>query len=151
MTVSKTARFVELSRKRKLALIEAAALLMAAWAATRFLPYAWWTRLLGPAGTVQQAIRPQAGTPVSKIVSWAVRTAARQFPWQVTCLPQAIAGRWMLARRDVDSTLCIGVRSARTAGGQGAQMHAWLAIEDWVSEERGAGDDYRIIARFTTT
>ncbi|MDH3742992.1 MAG: lasso peptide biosynthesis B2 protein, partial [Hyphomicrobiales bacterium] len=88
------------------------------------------------------------GTPISETVNWAVRTAARQYPWQVVCLPQAIAGRWMLARRHVDSTLCIGVRSARTPGGQGAQMHAWLAIEDWMSQEGGAGNDYRIIARF---
>lgn len=148
MTISKTARFAELPLERKLALLEASILILAAWSFTKLLPYAWWTRLLGPSSGDQQVVKPRAGTPDSEVVSWAVRTAARQFPWDVVCLPQAIAGRWMLVRRNVDSLLCIGVRTARTASRQGAEMHAWLAIEDWMSEEGGVGMDYRIIACF---
>ena len=148
MTFSKLARFSELPREGKLAFVEAFILLIAAWSFTKILPYAWWTRLLGHSGTGQQLVTTRSSTQVSELVNWAIGAAARQIPWEIVCLPQAIAGRWMLARRHVDCTLCIGVRSTPGPAARNAEMHAWLALEDWMGEKNGAGAGYTVIARF---
>lgn len=55
-------------------------------------------------------------------VGWAVATAARAVP-RATCLTQAVAARWLLARRGRPALLSIGV--APRPGG-GIEAHAWL-------------------------
>lgn len=53
----------------------------------------------------------------------AVITAANHVPWNAVCLPQAMAAKFMLARRGYPSTLHLGV--ART-GPDALLAHAWL-------------------------
>jgi hypothetical protein len=146
MTMGRLAKFAQLPGAEKIALVEAAILVVTAWLLTRLAPYAWWTRLLGPAREVGETGGPLEETQTSRIVGWAVETAARQLPFKVVCLPQAMAGKWMLARRKVASTLCIGVR--KTPPQDGAEMHAWLAVAGGSGDEGSGGGDYRIIARF---
>jgi len=67
-----------------------------------------------------------AGRAVLDEVRFAVITAARNVPWNAVCLPQAIAGKLMLARRGYASTLHLGV--ARTPAG-GLLAHAWLEVD----------------------
>jgi hypothetical protein len=56
-------------------------------------------------------------------VRWAVATAARNLPFDVICLPQAIAGKLMLRRRGIASTLYLGV-----AYDPDLKAHAWLRV-----------------------
>jgi Transglutaminase-like superfamily len=56
-------------------------------------------------------------------VRWAVETAARNLPFEVICLPQAIAGKLMLRRRGIASTLYLGV-----AYDPALKAHAWLRV-----------------------
>ena len=58
-------------------------------------------------------------------VSWALDAAARRTPWRSTCLIRALAGRAMLRRRGIPSTLYLGV-NPRPIGSGGLTAHAWL-------------------------
>jgi len=56
-------------------------------------------------------------------VCWAVALAVRHAPFELSCLPRAIAARQMLSRRGISSVLYVGV----TKGKQRAiDAHAWL-------------------------
>ncbi len=68
--------------------------------------------------------------------AWAVRAVAYRLPFGLTCLPQALALKYLL-RRDPNMPLHIGVQ---TAIPQGFQAHAWIekdgrvVIGDWPEE-----------------
>lgn len=67
---------------------------------------------------------------------WAVRAVAYRLPFGLTCLPQALALKYLL-RQDTEMPLHIGVQ---TAASQGFQAHAWIEkdghviIGDWPHE-----------------
>jgi len=71
--------------------------------------------------------RPRAGRPVtvSARIGVSVERMARFTWWRSMCLEKALAGRWMLRRRGIPSTMYVGM--AR----QGEQFvaHAWLVGE----------------------
>lgn len=54
--------------------------------------------------------------------AWAVRTAAHVLPISLTCLPQALAVKYLL-RHDPNLPLNIGVQQSATAG---FEAHAWV-------------------------
>ena len=67
---------------------------------------------------------------------WAIRAVAPRLPLGLSCLPQALALKYLL-RRDPDMPLHIGVQ---TAASQGFQAHAWIekdghiVIGNWPQE-----------------
>lgn len=88
------------------------------------LPYRVVVRLFEPSSKWAAADRkvvPREANALVRTVAWAGRNLLADRP----CLTQAIACRWLLARRGYDSTLRIGVR--RDEDGIGA--HAWLEID----------------------
>jgi hypothetical protein len=60
-------------------------------------------------------------------VGRAVDRASRHVPWEAKCLVQAMAGKKMLKRRGVESTLYLGLAKKAEAG---LQAHAWLRCGD---------------------
>jgi hypothetical protein len=58
-------------------------------------------------------------------IAWAVRVASSYVP-KATCLVQALAAEWILARCGYASRLHIGVARAEPSGGRGLDAHAWL-------------------------
>ncbi|WP_435171510.1 lasso peptide biosynthesis B2 protein [Falsirhodobacter sp. 1013] len=63
-------------------------------------------------------------------IAWAVAAVARSVP-KATCLTQATAGQWVLARRGFDSIVRISVPPLTDANGRIAP-HAWLMAGDTV-------------------
>ena len=122
--------FRELKGDEKLAAFEAAFLLLAARGLVTFVPLRYWR---GRFGTVRQAgaLHDPDREHASNIVRRAIGRAMRNAPLDFICLPQALAGRWMLARRGHDSELSIGAR--RDERGQ-LDIHAWLTCGGhWVT------------------
>jgi len=151
--------FSRLEAPRKVILIEAALLLIVAGAAIRFLRF----RRIAPSLGVAAPARPTMVGPEDassstatgldeavriKSAGWAISTAAGHLPWRSTCLVQAIAGRWMLRRRSIPSTLCIGV-------GRGAitrlEAHAWLRSRNFVLTGAASAERFKTIAEFRDT
>ena len=63
------------------------------------------------------------GQAQARAVGWALRVASQYTPWKSNCLAQAIAGKRMLHRRKLSSTLVLGVRKGEQ---DELEAHAWL-------------------------
>lgn len=57
-----------------------------------------------------------------------IRRVAWHMPFRADCVPQAMTGRWMLARRGIPSRIMIGTRKDPQAAE--VQFHAWLMVGD---------------------
>jgi hypothetical protein len=99
-------------------------------------------RLSAPAGRASTDFDPD----VIKRVGWALQSAARRVPWRADCFPQAIAGRKLLERRGLGSTIHIGVVREPLGGLAG---HAWLTSGDLVVTGGGGLDQYAVLHRLS--
>lgn len=113
--------FLRMRPGDKVLLLEAAALLAVARVLVNTVGFERFASRLGHhmAQTSNDA-SPEAHATARR-VRWAVEIAARNLPFEVICLPQAIAGKLMLRRRGIDSTLYLGV-----AYDPDLKAHAWL-------------------------
>lgn len=75
-----------------------------------------------------------------KPVKKAIRRANKLAFWKNVCLVQSFAASWMLQRRNIDSTLVIGVKHDSS---KKIIAHAWLKVQDFEIVARG--EDYTII------
>lgn len=118
----KLSKFARLKRKWKLLLIEA--LLSLAWARLlKSLPFSRVAPTLGNRREESSPSHRPGDEHALYSVSKAVRWMARHTPWESKCMVMAIAGKRMLERRNIDSTLYFG--TARDASGRWI-AHAWL-------------------------
>ncbi|MEI7606656.1 MAG: lasso peptide biosynthesis B2 protein [Rhodospirillaceae bacterium] len=103
--------------------LEALVLLALATLALRLLPFRWIAGRLGECAGAGSAEVPEgtAFTMPVKAVRRAIVRARRRAPWPATCLAQALAGRIMLGRRGVGSSIHFGVSNT-----DGFAAHAWL-------------------------
>jgi hypothetical protein len=83
--------------------------------------------------------------PVAQRVSWAVQAVERRSPLDFVCLPQAMAAKWMLRRRRLQSTLYLGLRPGEKAG---LAAHAWLRVGDKILTGRAEALGHQVIATF---
>jgi hypothetical protein len=75
-------------------------------------------------------------------VRWAIDAAARRTPWRSKCLEQAIAGKWMLRRRGIASTMYLGVVH------NPFEAHAWLRVGRMNVTGGSRVDRYAVVATF---
>lgn len=109
---------------------------VALWA----LPYQTVTRLFDASPVDRPKETPRQAVALLRTVAWAGRTLLADRP----CLTQAIACRWLLARRGYASDLKMGVR--RADDGKGIMAHAWLEIDGRIV--LGGGDSADIYTPF---
>ena len=121
-------RFVALPANRRAISVEAVIALGVARLLVLTVPIRWITRRLERQATLPHAQPGEAGDVIRE-VGWAVRAAAPKTPWDSACLVQALAGKWMLGRRGLDSAIRLGV--AKDADGN-LQAHAWLCAGDTI-------------------
>ncbi len=128
-------------------LLEAAWTLAAAQAAVRLLPFRWLTPRLGRLGDpgINPPLTPEQAQQAQR-VGWAVRVLARYLPWDARCLAQAIAGKWMLKRRGLPSTLYLGVDRGQE---QWLEAHAWLSCGDEILTGEPQHTRFKVIAAFS--
>ncbi|MFL9839912.1 lasso peptide biosynthesis B2 protein [Sphingomonas sp. ST-64] len=110
---------------------EAAAGLALASTLVHLVPFRWWRSSLGPLG--QDSAPPASLNEEQKrraiAIGRLVRRVAERLPLDAACLPQAMVGRWMLARRGIPARIALGSRRSDTAAA-GFLMHAWLIADD---------------------
>lgn len=105
----------------QLIFLEASIALTASSLMLRLMPFRFVARLAGRLGEVPCGERAICNSRAAG-VGRAINRAARRLPWHSNCLVRAIAGRLMLARRRIPSTLSFGVN----ADIGHIQAHAWL-------------------------
>jgi hypothetical protein len=81
-------------------------------------------------------------------VSRAVQRAARNLPWECQCLVQAVAGKAMLRRRGLPSTLYLGVAKDEDAK---LCAHAWLRCGNVILTGREGADRFTVVSTFGDT
>ncbi|MBI2569602.1 MAG: lasso peptide biosynthesis B2 protein [Candidatus Schekmanbacteria bacterium] len=120
----------------RLLLVEAATLLLLMKILLAVVPFRCLARRLGSASVSPHRTVPTADVATAQCVSVAVRRAVANLPFRLVCLPQAMAATFMLARRNVPSTLYLGV-DKDPAGRLIA--HAWVVVGEHVVT--GAGKE----------
>jgi hypothetical protein len=78
-------------------------------------------------------------------VSWAVQSAAKHVPMGFVCLPQAMAAKWMLRRRHLDTTLYLGTALPEDGG---FTAHAWLRAGDKILTGRHESFTHKALITF---
>ena len=127
--------------------VEAAVLFHAFRVVLRVVPIRRLTPLLGEAGAPDAPLDgAHTATDGVLAVRRALRRAGRRHP--DTCLPQAFAGRVMLHRRGLPSTLSLGVRDE----GDGVlDFHAWLRAGGLLINWGGGPRQYAVLGTYHDT
>jgi hypothetical protein len=142
--MSRVRNFLALFPADRAGLLEAAAWLGLARLSILVLPFRRIAPLLGR----QMAQSPaEAAAPAALLdrISWSVNTASRHLPWECKCLALALAGKAMLRRRGLASTLYLGVGKEPEAG---LQAHAWLRCGERILTGGRALADFTVISTF---
>jgi len=123
-------RFVQVGGRRRALLVEALSWLLLARLSLIIIPFRHVGRYLGTFVRASdrrvvegQSDRSWTETQLAAEIGWAVTRAARYAPFRAVCLPQAMAARFMLKRRGVESVLHLGVRKGID---KPFEAHAWL-------------------------
>lgn len=120
-------RFRAIPAERRALSIEAVIALGVARLLVLTLPIRWIAPRLEPQAAL--AGNEAASEEILREIGRAVRTAASKTPWHSACLAQALAGKWMLARRRVRGSIRLGV--AKDDEGK-LRAHAWLFAGDTI-------------------
>jgi hypothetical protein len=126
--------------------VEAMAALVAAQVCVRGLAFhrlGWLTGKVSRFSADGSAPMARSADPDARAVAIALRRGARRLPWHSSCLARALAGRMMLARRRIPSTIVFGV-----AGGGQLRAHAWLVAGDGMVCGGREADAFTPIAAF---
>lgn len=127
----KLTTFGRLPVLQKLAFFEAMLLLTVAHMLVNLVPLGCWRK--------QIVVTPRQDSPAeqltrnqrrkSRMVMHTIARVNRNLPVNFVCLPQALAARWMLSRRDVPTELFLGTP---IAAGEDREFHAWLKAGDTI-------------------
>jgi hypothetical protein len=143
--VSRLRKFLGLTPAHRRLLLEAAVWLGVARLAILTLPFRRIAPYLGRhMAQSPHGLESQRQDLVER-TSWAVQTASRHLPWECTCLAQAMAGKAMLKRRGVPSTLYLGLAKAGEAQ---LQAHAWLRCGERILTGWQGMGEFAVIATF---
>ncbi|MDN5939475.1 MAG: lasso peptide biosynthesis B2 protein [Salinisphaera sp.] len=116
-------QMVRLPARRKLLLLEAGTRLLWWRLLLALLPFRRIARRLErPRTGGCQPARAAADSGRAQDIGWAIAAAARNGPWPMHCLPQALAATAMLRARAIPATLYIGANPSQ----QGFAGHAWV-------------------------
>ena len=140
-------KLIALPRERKAILVEAVFWLFVARLIV-LVPLARWSRYLGTLqGQTSSLDKPNHVQQIKRI-GWAIRAASLHVPWRADCLPQAVAGRIMLERRKIPSTLYFGLAKTRLDGQVSLSAHAWLRSGTIVVTGRGLIWRFNVVSTF---
>jgi hypothetical protein len=143
--MSRLGRFWGLPGADQALLIEASFCLGVARLAIKFLPFRWIKRGWGGSQATLPGKTEAATSAFLERISRAVATASRHLPWDCSCLAQAMAGKAMLKRRGIPSTLYMGLT---TDGEARVRGHAWLKCGEQVLTGRQGMEGFAVIAAF---
>jgi hypothetical protein len=137
-------KFVRIPSGRGL-LLEAVFCLGLARLATLLLPFRWVAPHLGAHMAETAAVLDPHGREMALAISRALGQAARNLPWECKCLVQAMAGKAMLWRRGLPSTLYLGL-----AKDEKKQLcaHAWLRCGNIILTGRQGNDRFTVVSAF---
>lgn len=136
------------SHTERLLLLEAFVLLAFARLMVLILPFKWLAVSLGRHMNESGTQVNPSDLLIARMVGQAVRSAANNTPWESVCLPQAVAGQWMLKRRRIAATLYLGVAKKENKAEKLA-AHAWLRCGDAILTGGPGHRQFTVVAMFS--
>ena len=115
-------RFARLSWRERGLLFETFFLLGLGRFLVVMVPFRHVAPLLGVLNGGHNPVLNEADLEDVKLISYWVRFTGRHTPFTSNCFNKALAAHFMLRRRGIANTLCLGV----TKEGQTMEAHAWL-------------------------
>lgn len=118
-----------------------------------FLPFRWYSRVLGE--SVAQSDAPPSLSPrqdsTARSIGRSVRATATVTPWSAVCLPQAMAASILLKLRGIPHVVHFGLAPGE-AKPEAAPMqaHAWIVAGDRIVTGAPVLPEYRIVATFSS-
>lgn len=146
---SAPAKWRRRNRAERLLLLEAFALLGGARLLILAIPFRWLAVSLGKRMTESAPDLEPSALRQACMIGQAVRSAANNTPWESVCLPQAVAGQWMLKRRGINATLYLGVAKANDTS-EKLSAHAWLRCGDRIITGAAGHRQFTVVASFST-
>ncbi len=144
--MSKLAKFIKLSSPDRVLVLETFILLGLSRAIVLTLPFRWLANALGRRTNKATEQNESLTMPQIHRVTWAIRRISCHTPWRSNCLAKAIAGRYMLSRRRVASTIYFGM--VKNSEGE-LNAHAWLKSGNMILTGGSNLDRYAVVAKFT--
>lgn len=144
--MSRLGKFLSLSFSNRLLVLETIILLGLARLAVVTLPFRWISCVLGQ--KVEDSVENEELSVPSLIVrriEWVLRRTSLYTPWRSNCLARAIAGRFMLRRRSITSTLYFGVAKDETGE---FEAHAWLSSGGKIVTGGAEANRFAVVATF---
>ncbi|WP_234567778.1 lasso peptide biosynthesis B2 protein [Rhodohalobacter sp. 614A] len=130
---------------QKLLLIRVFLLLCVAAVANYLLPFKIYARFLGEINS-ESAKNPQ-GVDWDYVdqIAQSVKNVSLAGPFDFKCLVQATAGKILIARKEIESTLYFGVKRDES---QQMKAHAWLRVGSKIVLGGEVADEYNIVSTF---
>jgi hypothetical protein len=116
-------KFLGLSWSDRCLFLEAALFLALVRPAVMILPFRWIAPWLGHYMAESSRTTPVEHEELAERVGWCVRSAGGNLPGESRCLAQGVAGKLMLKRRGIPSTLYLGASKDEQ---HLVRYHAWL-------------------------
>ena len=124
---------------------EAFLLLGAARLVSARLPMDVTSKVLGSSGAESPKMLSADQVEAARRVGASIQAALYLTPFEAECLPQAIAGKLMLARRGIPATVYLGVRKMYDGA---LDSHAWLRVGEEVVTGRHLPGTYATVCTF---
>jgi hypothetical protein len=109
-------------------LLQVFVLLGVARLALRLIPFRRLARSLGPLQTETPPDAPTEHLAQARRIALAVARVSPHTPWTSNCFPQALVAKFWLRRRQISTTLYLGVALNKSEASAQTEMeaHAWL-------------------------
>ncbi|MBB3034363.1 lasso peptide biosynthesis B2 protein [Alteriqipengyuania lutimaris] len=120
--------------------LETGVALLLAQGLVTFVPTRHWRSLLRRKPGYDAAF-PAGARERARGLGKQVERIGDAFPWQVKCLPRALAASAMLSRRGIGSHIVIGAR--RSGETPSMDLHAWLMVGESCVVGRKERETYR--------
>ncbi len=144
--INKLGRVQLLSWEDRLLALETVFILGFSRLAVILLPFRWIAHFLGEVNKETPTRTTSFDQTVLRLGK-IIKLAAPHTPWKSNCLAQAIAGKIMLTRRHIPSTLYIGVTKDKDHSAD-LSAHAWLRCGDRMVTGDQNRQDFTIVGRF---
>jgi hypothetical protein len=140
----KAVLFFKCPWKTQRALLEAVFWLGLARGAVLLLPFRFIAPYLGKLNHETPQVCSVSQQAIAQHIAWVISVSSRYTPWRSNCLAQALAGKIMLQRRGICSTLYLGLKRSTNK----LEAHAWLRVGEQIVTGGAVKHEFTQISSF---
>ncbi len=134
-----------LTRQDWFLLVETTAWLFISRLAVLLLPFRWVMRTAGQQNAQSEEGIPAEKNEVVEKVTWAIDAVRWATPWDSNCLARSLAGKRLLRKRGLASTLYLGVSKSDP---NTLIAHAWLRCGEYFITGTPGHEQFTVVATF---